>query len=235
MFPAPMRWKAWNQLHPPEEHTIAIPVPSSPLVYLCQGNLRNRNGDRIKRVPNKNTYVEMAGDTILDYVTYDSPSLTYIERIKEMNTIRIDLTQHGAWEGALTCLKDEEVECLRFIKPSQTFKPDGIGGYVMYPHRNRVFLRLNDKLKDNKWELAALDGVDDYIPVCDITKEDMNIEIDDDSCVVVEIIAIRVNKDGKIIESEFIDIRNDLGISDVIQITELIERGMENDRNNKTK
>ena len=37
-----------------------------------------------------------------------------------------------------------------------------------------------------------------------------------------------------VIEKEFVDIRNDLGISDVIQITELIERGMENDENNKT-
>ena len=32
----------------------------------------------------------------------------------------------------------------------------------MYPHRNRIFLRLNNKLKDNGWELAALDGVDDF-------------------------------------------------------------------------
>ena len=60
------------------------------------------------------------------------------------------------------------------------------------------------------------------------------MEIDDESCIVVEVIAIRVNSDGKIIEKEFVDIRNDLGISDVIQITELIERGMENEENSKT-
>ena len=60
------------------------------------------------------------------------------------------------------------------------------------------------------------------------------MEIDDESCIVVEVIAIRVNSDGEVIEKEFVDIRNDLGISDVIQITELIERGMENDENNKT-
>ena len=104
----------------------------------------------------------------------------------------------------------------------------------MYPHRNRIFLRLNNKLKDNGWELAALDGVDDFLPVCTIIKEDLNMEIDDESCIVVEVIAIRVNSDGEVIEKEFVDIRNDLGISDVIQITELIERGMENDENNKT-
>ena len=144
------------------------------------------------------------------------------------------MTQHGAWDGTLKCLKEDDVECIRFVNPNQTFKPDGIGGYVMYPHRNRIFLRLNNKLKDNGWELAALDGVDDFLPVCTIIKEDLNMEIDDESCIVVEVIAIRVNSDGEIIEKEFVDIRNDLGISDVIQITELIERGMENDENNKT-
>ena len=234
MFPAPMRWKPWNKLHPPEEHTVAIPIPSNVLVYSCQGSLRNRNGDRIKRVANDNAYTEMAGDVVVDYVNYDSPHLSFIERTKEQNIIKFDLTQHGAWDGTLNCLKEDDVECIRFVNPNQTFKPDGIGGYVMYPHRNRIFLRLNNKLKDNGWELAALDGVDDFLPVCTIIKEDLNMEIDDESCIVVEVIAIRVNSDGEIIEKEFVDIRNDLGISDVIQITELIERGMENDENNKT-
>ena len=54
-------------------------------------------------------------------------------------------------------------------------------------------------------------------------------DLDNDSCIIIEIVAVNVNGKGQITQALPLDVRPDLGISDTTQLTDLIERGMEDD------
>tara|TARA_R110002012_G_C11654051_1_gene611617 strand:+ start:1529 stop:2806 length:1278 start_codon:yes stop_codon:yes gene_type:complete len=241
MLPAPFRWKPWRKLHPPEKEMYALIVPKGNLCFQWNGNTCLRNGDMI-HIPKEKThneYREILIDSeweniVVDAVDYDSPHATFRERLplirSQPSSIEVyDLTEHGSWDKVNRRLQHQGVAYVRLIEPSQVFKPDSIGGYVLHPNRNKVFLRLHS-INSKVWTLASLDGIDDYIPVCSVPVIDETMkELDDDSCIVVEIVAVRVNGKGQITQAIPLDVRPDLGISDITQLTDLIERGMEDD------
>ena len=129
------------------------------------------------------------------------------------------------WDDIVAELSNPDVRCVRLIKHSQEFKPDGIGGYVMHADRTKVFLKAESTQTTDVVGLNAIDGVDDFIRVGNTTVE--MPKIPDDSCVVVEVAAVRVSSKGQLINFTVVGVRHDLGISDVTQFTELVERGME--------
>ena len=45
-------------------------------------------------------------------------------------------------------------------------------------------------------------------------------------CYVVEVAAVRVSAKGQLLDFTVVGVRKDLGIGDVTQFTELVERGM---------
>ena len=232
MFPSPHRWRAWTKMHPPTDEVIAMVVPNGELYYTWQGNARKRNGDRLPNPMKINEFREFVGDTILDLVSYDKPHNRFDERypFSAPNAAQtFDLSEHGSWERVLEVLNDDTTQCVRFINPELSFTPDSEGGYIMYPHRSKVFLRLNE-IKNGKWELSALDGLDDYVSVVTIDAVDPTFTMfDHESCIVVEGVASSVNTEGNITGFALAEVRNDLGISDVTQYTELIERGLSYD------
>ena len=232
MFPTPHRWRAWTKIHPPTDEVIAMVIPNGELYYTWQGNARKRNGDRLPSPMKINEFREFVGDTILDLVSYDNPHDRFDERypFSAPNVAQtFDLSEHGSWERVLETLNDESTQCIRFINPELSFTPDSEGGYIMYPHRSKVFLRLNE-IKNGKWELSALDGLDDYVPVVTVDAVDPTFTtLDHESCIVVEGVASSVNTEGNITGFALAEVRNDLGISDVTQYTELIERGLSYD------
>ena len=120
-------------------------------------------------------------------------------------------------------LQDEEVNSVRFVSPNQVFTPDGVGGYVMHPSRNKVFFRLDEK-KNEKYILSALDGLDDYIPVAEVPLFD-EPRVEEGECIVVEAIAPSAVSKAPITNLMGMKFRHDLGISDLTQYTDLIERG----------
>jgi hypothetical protein len=100
-------------------------------------------------------------------------------------------------------------------------------GFTIYPHRSRVFLRLHS-IDESRWTLSALDGLDDFEPVANILDPNVGVRtVDEDSCVVIEVAVLSVDGEGYINQCLFIDTRPDLGIGDVAQLTDLIERGLE--------
>ena len=232
MFPSPHRWRAWTKMHPPTDEVIAMVIPNGELYYTWQGNARKRNGDRLPSPMKINEFREFVGDTILDLVSYDKPHNRFDERypFSAPNAAQtFDLSEHGSWERVLEVLNDDTTQCVRFINPELSFTPDSEGGYIMYPHRSKVFLRLNE-IKNGKWELSALDGLDDYVPVVTVDAVDPTFTMfDHESCIVVEGVASSVNTEGNITGFALAEVRNDLGISDVTQYTELIERGLSYD------
>ena len=232
MFPSPHRWRAWTKMHPPTDEVIAMVIPNGELYYTWQGNARKRNGDRLPNPMKINEFREFVGDTILDLVSYDKPHNRFDERypFSAPNAAQtFDLSEHGSWERVLEVLNDDTTQCVRFINPELSFTPDSDGGYIMYPHRSKVFLRLNE-IKNGKWELSALDGLDDYVSVVTIDAVDPTFTMfDHESCIVVEGVASSVNTEGNITGFALAEVRNDLGISDVTQYTELIERGLSYD------
>jgi len=232
MFPSPHRWRAWTKMHPPTDEVIAMVIPNGELYYTWQGNARKRNGDRLPNPMKINEFREFVGDTILDLVSYDKPHNRFDERypFSAPNAAQtFDLSEHGSWERVLEVLNDDTTQCVRFINPELSFTPDSEGGYIMYPHRSKVFLRLNE-IKNGKWELSALDGLDDYVSVVTIDAVDPTFTMfDHESCIVVEGVASSVNTEGNITGFALAEVRNDLGISDVTQYTELIERGLSYD------
>tara|TARA_R100001086_G_scaffold110890_3_gene56512 strand:+ start:19361 stop:20617 length:1257 start_codon:yes stop_codon:yes gene_type:complete len=232
MFPSPHRWRAWTKMHPPTDEVIAMVIPNGELYYTWQGNARKRNGDRLPNPMKINEFREFVGDTILDLVSYDKPHNRFDERypFSAPNAAQtFDLSEHGSWERVLEVLNDDTTQCVRFINPELSFTPDSEGGYIMYPHRSKVFLRLNE-IKNGKWELSALDGLDDYVSVVTVDAVDPTFTMfDHESCIVVEGVASSVNTEGNITGFALAEVRNDLGISDVTQYTELIERGLSYD------
>ena len=242
MQPAPLRWKAWTKLYPPTSEMYAVIIPVGNLCFQWNGNTCLRNGNMLHAPKEKShdEYREILLDAeweniVIDSVEYDNPHTTFEERIplikQHQSSVEIyNLKEHGSWDKVMRRLQHEGVSCVRLIEPNQVFEPDSIGGYVLHSNRNKVFLRLHT-IKDKVWELASLDGVDDYIPVCEIPIIDNSIKVlDDEACIVIEIVAVRVNGKGQIMESIPMDIRPDLGISDITQLTDLIDRGMENDK-----
>ena len=219
-------------MHPPTDEVIAMVVPNGELYYTWQGNARKRNGDRLPSPMKINEFREFVGDTILDLVSYDKPHNRFDERypFSAPNAAQtFDLSEHGSWERVLEVLNDDTTQCVRFINPELSFTPDSEGGYIMYPHRSKVFLRLNE-IKNGKWELSALDGLDDYVSVVTVDAVDPTFTMfDHESCIVVEGVASSVNTEGNITGFALAEVRNDLGISDVTQYTELIERGLSYD------
>tara|TARA_R100000152_G_C6776823_1_gene206233 strand:+ start:1382 stop:2659 length:1278 start_codon:yes stop_codon:yes gene_type:complete len=241
MQPAPLRWKPWRKLHPPEKEMYALVIPIGNLCFQWNGNTCSRNGNMLHAPKEKthNEYREILIDDewdniVIDSIEYNNPHATFEERIplikRHQSSIEIyNLKEHGVWDKVMRRLQHEGVSCIRLIEPSQVFEPDAIGGYVIHPNRNKVFLRLNS-IKEKAWELAVIDGIDDYVPVCDIEIMDNTIkDLDDDSCIVIEIVAVNVNGKGQITQALPLDVRPDLGISDITQLTDLIERGMEDD------
>tara|TARA_R110000787_G_scaffold179634_1_gene291515 strand:- start:3356 stop:3763 length:408 start_codon:yes stop_codon:yes gene_type:complete len=128
------------------------------------------------------------------------------------------------WNDIVAELDNPDVRCVRLIKSSQEFKPDAIGGYVIHADRTKVFLRAEATQTKGIVGLNAIDGVDEFIRVAN-TTETMQ-KIPDESCVVVEVAAVRVSAKGQLINFTVVGVREDLGISDVTQFTELVERGM---------
>ena len=95
----------------------------------------------------------------------------------------------------------------------------------MHSDRTKVFLRAESTETRGVVGLNAIDGVDDFIRVANTTVE--MPEIPDDSCVVVEVAAVNVSSKGQLLNFTVVGVRDDLGIGDVTQFTELVERGME--------
>ena len=230
MFPAPMRWKPWTKLYPPEEETIAVMIPDGDMLFTWMSNFYTRSGE-FSRKPfgqTKPYLCEWAGGNLVDSVRQHEPNAPFSKRMHQFNPESYDLTEHGAWETVMQRLQDEDVSAVRFIKPSQVYTPDGIGGYVMYTNRTHVFLYLRAIDDSRRWTLAALDGLDEHVDVCSLDGSEFDTpELDDDSYTVVQVAASTVDKDGNINEGHIVSVRHDLGIGDVTQYTDLIERGME--------
>ena len=230
MFPAPMRWKPWTKLYPPEEETIAVMIPDGDMLFTWMSNFYTRSGE-FSRKPfgqTKPYLCEWAGGNLVDSVRQHEPNAPFSKRMHQFNPESYDLTEHGAWETVMQRLQDEDVSAVRFIKPSQVYTPDGIGGYVMYTNRTHVFLYLRAIDDSRRWTLAALDGLDEHVDVCSLDGSEFDApKLDDDSYIVVQVAASTVDKDGNINEGHIVSVRQDLGIGDVTQYTDLIERGME--------
>ena len=229
--PAPMRWKAYTALAPPEEKHFAVVVPEGQIVYAYKGHLRNRAGVRLPTAYNpykddSDSYYELSlnGEevTVLDYVYCDSPTQTFLTRSQKK---RLSMNTDDHWNDIVAELDNPDVRCVRLIKSSQEFKPDAIGGYVIHADRTKVFLRAEATQTKGIVGLNAIDGVDEFIRVAN-TTETMQ-KIPDESCVVVEVAAVRVSAKGQLINFTVVGVRDDLGIGDVTQFTELVERGME--------
>ena len=101
----------------------------------------------------------------------------------------------------------------------------------MHADRTKVFLRATIHERgiefDGSITLSAIDGIDDFVPVA--TTDDINVNGYsgiNEGCWVVEVAAVRVSEKGQLINFTVIGLREDLGIRDVTQFTELIERGM---------
>tara|TARA_R110002153_G_scaffold40885_1_gene116800 strand:+ start:684 stop:1928 length:1245 start_codon:yes stop_codon:yes gene_type:complete len=233
MTPAPMRWQAYTSLAPPKEKHFASVVPEGKIVYSYNGHLRNRAGVKQPTANNpykdkQDSYYELAIDTdgevsILDRVvkaSYDSP---YSTRMKIYTDTQMNTDDH--WDDIVAELSNPDVRCVRLINPAQQFKADAIGGYVMHSDRTKVFLRAESTETRGVVGLNAIDGVDDFIRVANTTLE--MPEIPDDSCIVVEVAAVNVSSKGQLLNFTVVGVRDDLGIGDVTQFTELVERGME--------
>lgn len=225
-FPAPARWKSWRQLTPPDGDYIAIVVPNGALYFTWRGEARTRSGERLSSVHANDRLIEWAGDHMIDCIPADDHARAWSERIPT-DAESYTLSEHGAWENVMRRLNDDDVQCVRLVRASSRFEPDEVMGYVMYAHRSRVYLRLHE-IDESRWTLAALDGLDDYEPVAIIDAPDVGIrEVEQDSCAVVEAAVLSVDTEGHINQCLFVDMRPDLGIGDVTQFTELIERGLE--------
>ena len=233
MFPAPMRWKSWAKLYPPEEETIAVMIPSETNIFYWMEVGYDRKGNSNGRTPTGakhllESYGAFETCVFVDFVDGHEPNTPFSERLRHLNCEHRDLTQHGAWDKVMRRLQDEDVTAVRFIKPSQVYTPDGIGGYVMYTNRTHVFLYLRAIDDSRRWTLASLDGLDEHVDVCSLDGSEFDTpELDDDSYIVVQVAASTVDKDGNINEGHIVSVRQDLGIGDVTQYTDLIERGME--------
>jgi hypothetical protein len=225
-FPTPARWRSWRKLTPPEDDHIAVIVPNGPLYFTWRGEARTRSGERLSSVHANDYLIEWAGDHIIDRIPASDPARAWADRVPD-DAETYTLADHGAWENVMRRLNDDDVQCVRLVRASNHYEPDEVMGFTMFPHRSRVFLRLHE-IDESRWTLAALDGLDDYEPVARIESPEPTIrEVEEDSCAVVEVAVLSVDSEGNINQCLFVDMRPDLGIGDVTQVTELIERGLE--------
>lgn len=247
MHPAPMRWKAWSSLAPPTENHYAVIVPEGEIKYIYRGYTRSRNGLAIPRLSKllncdylyahdrRDVYTEVVVPekggliTILDKVDPKKDNFaewTYDKRIGESEKL---LTTNRNWDDIVYALQSENVRCVRLIPIDGVFEPDAIGGYVMHSDRTKVFLRAEmDAMGSGPTYLQALDGISEYITVGEtehIPNWKYNENLDHE-CIVIEVAAVRVSAKGQLLNFTVIGRRDDLGIADVTQFTELVERGM---------
>ena len=241
MHPAPMRWKAWSSLAPPTENHYAVIVPEGEIKYIYRGHTRSRNGLPTSRPSDRNLYtnphiykevvVPEGGGLIIILDKVDSKKdnfaeWTYDKRIGESEKL---LTTNRNWDDIVHALQSEDVRCIRLIPIDGVFEPDAIGGYVMHSDRTKVFLRAEmDAMGSGPTYLQALDGISEYITVGEtehIPNWKYNENLDHE-CIVIEVAAVRVSAKGQLLNFTVIGRRDDLGISDVTQFTELVERGM---------
>lgn len=249
-LPAPMKWKPYTALSPPKENMIAkVIYDDEKIIYSYAGRLWDRKGYPVgQALPIfVDSYVEFTlseiTDTIdiLDWVDCKSPEKIYDDRmVYSLNFLDSPDVENNSWETNLDWdflmqeLHQPNVRYIRLIDPNQKFEPDRIGGYVLHPDRTKVFLRgrhENPHPGDNTVILYALDGIDEFIPVANsehvlgLSKKPSVFSLEE-NVVVVEVAAVRVSEKGQLLDFSVVGIRHDLGISDVTQFTELVERGM---------
>jgi hypothetical protein len=242
MHPAPMRWKAWTSLAPPTENHYAVIVPEGEIKYVYNGKARSRSGLLTRRgdVPSgmlsaqgKYTEVVIPDEgkcTVIDIVDTKKlksfAELNYAQRMGGEDNIK---TTHKDWNDIVHLLQSEKVRCVRLIPIDGVFEPDAIGGYVMHADRTKVFLRAEmDVMGRGPTYLQALDGISEYITVGEtehIPNWKYNENLDHE-CIVIEVAAVRVSEKGQLLNFTVVGRRDDLGITDVTQFTELVERGM---------
>jgi len=239
--PAPMRWKAYTTLAPPKDNHLAVMIPEGEIYYAYKGKIRNRAGLPLAKYDghfyNFDTYFEMVDNA--DSLRHNSSDYTIIDRVfakkpKEIFSKRMQNYEgfghllgdtDNNWRDIINALTRPDVRCVRLIKQHQEFEPDGIGGYVMHADRTKVFLIANYR---DTIELCALDGVSEYVPVGETHDENVKTTISmyKQDCYVVEVAAVRVSAKGQLLDFTVVGVRKDLGIGDVTQFTELVERGM---------
>ena len=229
-FPSPMRWKAYTSLAPPEENHLAVVVPKGDIMYVHNHVVRDRMGRKIGKSHYSANYlfeivrmdVDGGVDKIIDTVHKRSPLEVFPTRMQGDF-----MTTDSDWDDIVRDLQSPDVSCIRLIKPSQEFKPDAIGGYVMHADRTKVFLKV-EYLTGGEYLLAALDGIDDVVCVTDAhTLPDELQNPLDIECAVAEVAAVQVgirNHSLFLYDWTVIKLRTDLGIKDVTQYVELLAR-----------
>ena len=246
MSPAPMRWKAYTSLAPPLENHYAVIVPEGDIKHVYDNKARNRNGLLISKQGVNDAWLNDRGvyrevvvvsenvkhtySVVLDTVNpkkHNFTEWTYDKRMaSQPQTIK---TTNRDWDDLINALQEDKVRCVRLIPMDGSFKPDAIGGYVMHADRTKVFLRAEmDAMGSGPTYLQAIDGVDEFITVASTEKIGnwKYTENLDHECIVIEVAAVRVSEKGQLLNFTAVRRRDDLGISDITQFTELVERGM---------
>ena len=241
-FPTPARWKAWSKLQPPEGQWYAIVIPSMypseesrQRLWYTWGNVTyNREGVPIGSTREDfNILKEFTHNTVLDYISSADPHAPFSRRMRHIRARVHDLSKHGAWELVNNRVQHEDVHCVRLIHEDTQYEPGGVMGYTLHAERSRAYLKLEKQYTEKKelrWELAALDGLSDFVPVVDVPSCDEAVVKEDtdlgEVVIVVEVAVLSADANGNITQCLPIRVRRDLGINDLTQITELIERGM---------
>jgi hypothetical protein len=251
MSPAPMRWKAYTSLAPPAKNHYAVIVPEGEIKHVYQGKVRNRNGLLISKAGVNDAWLKKDGvyrevavvksknsdgrllSVLLDAVNPNKayfPNAYYNQRMSSSKEL---LTTNKDWDDIVQALLDYDVRSIRLIPMDGSFKPDKIGGYVMHADRTKVFLRAEmDAMGKGPTYLQAIDGIDEFINVGTtetIGNWTYNPDMDNE-CVVIEVAAVRVSENGELLNFTAVRRRDDLGISDITQFAELIDRGMRAER-----
>jgi len=242
LFPAPARWKPWLKLRPPEGEYYAVVIPNGDLHYHYAGKVRHRNGELVtdeyrKCMAGNGVVLEKVGDVGIDIYTKENTIFGLRRHSFSVQAEVIPLFDEGAWFQVNVRLNSPDIQAVRLIEGNSIYEPDEVMGYVMHPHRSRVRLRLHD-IDESHWTLAALDGLDEFVPVAKIPVPHIdaafnlihhfkNPKVDD--VTLIEVAAIEVGEDGYINQGVFIGHRPNLGIGDITQLTDLIERGMSDD------
>ena len=241
-FPTPSRWEAWGKLQPPEGRWYAVVVPqmyntdkpTQRLWYTWGGVRYNREGVPVGNTREDCTVLkEFTHDTVLDYIISTQPHAPFSERMRHIRAEVHDLSKHGAWEMINHRVEHEDVYCVRLIHEDAQYEPGGVMGFTLHAERSRAYLKLEKQYTEKKelrWQLSALDGLSDFVPVVDVPSCDETVVKKDtdlgEVVIVVEVAVLSADADGNITQCLPIRVRRDLGINDLTQITELIDRGM---------
>ena len=239
-FPTPARWEAWGKLQPPEGQWYAIVIPSgfgeerSRLWYTWGSVKYNREGVPVGTTREEHIVLkELMYDTVLDSVSSADPHAPFSRRMHNITAKVHDLSKHGAWEMINHRVEHEDVYCVRLIHEDAQYEPGGVMGFTLHAERSRAYLKLEKQYTEKKelrWQLSALDGLSDFVPVVDVPSCDEAVVKEDtdlgEVVIVVEVAVLSADADGNITQCLPIRVRRDLGINDLTQITELIDRGM---------